>query len=87
MKVVMQPIEILSRFNREGVPYPLKFKIEEPNSGPCMVKVDHILFRSEEKLAGNRMIVFRCQGVVNDTLKVFEIKYETATCRWFLYKI
>lgn len=87
MKVLMQPIEILIRFSKEGIPYPLKFKIEEPDSGPIVVKIDHILFRSEEKLAGNRMFIFRCQGVINNILKVFEIKYETATCRWFLYKI
>jgi hypothetical protein len=43
--------------------------------------------RKEEKLAGNRMLIFLCQSVVAGQEKVFELKYEIATCRWFLYKM
>ena len=83
----MQPLDMVAWFTKEGIPHPVRFKIEVSNSVPAVIKVDHILFRTEEKLAGNRMIIFRCQGIINDTLKIFEIKYELNTCKWFLFKV
>jgi len=46
-----------------------------------------VLFKETEKLAGNIMIVYRCQSLIDDVIKQFEIKYELATCRWILFKI
>lgn len=40
-----------------------------------------------EKLAGNPMLVFRCQSVINNLNKIYEIKFELKTCKWILYKI
>ncbi len=48
-------------FTQEGIPHPLKYKINYEGE-PTVVKVDHILLRTEEKLAGNRLIIFRCQS-------------------------
>lgn len=86
MKVVMQPIEVVASFKLDGMSTPLKFRIMEDDS-PSVITVEQVCFRSEEKLAGNRMITFRCQSTFNGTLKVFELKFEPGTGKWFLYKI
>jgi hypothetical protein len=52
-----------------------------------VIKIDRILLRHVEKLAGNRMLLFRCQSFYGDAERLFEIKYEFNTCKWFLYKI
>ncbi|MGI5901914.1 MAG: hypothetical protein ACOX7U_05515 [Desulfitobacteriia bacterium] len=86
MKKVMKPIEVLAFFNRNGISTPLKFKIEEQGS-PVIITVDQVCFRAEEKLAGNKMITFRCQSTIQGFLKVFELKFEPATGKWFLFRI
>ncbi|OCZ50847.1 hypothetical protein [Dehalobacter sp. TeCB1] len=86
MKVVMKPIEMVAAFNLDGISTPLKFRIKEHDS-LSTITVEHINFRSEEKLAGNKMIIFCCQSTVNGALKVFELKFETCTGKWFLFKI
>lgn len=82
----MQPIEMVARFNEHGIPRPVKFKARFEGV-PIVISIDKIILKTEEKLAGNPMIIFRCQSAINGLLKVFEIKYELSTCKWFLYKM
>jgi hypothetical protein len=42
---------------------------------------------TEEKLAGNKMLIFRCQSEIERELKPYEIKYELGTCKWYLWKM
>lgn len=86
MKVLMQPVEMVARFSQEGSPRPVKYKITFEGE-PIVITIDKVLLKTEEKLAGNRMLLFRCQSLVNGLLKVFELKYELNTCKWFLYKM
>jgi len=83
----MQPIEMIAWFTLEGTPNPIRYRITSTDSSNVVVKVDRVVTRSEEKLAGNRMIIFRCQSRINGLLKQYEIKYELNTCKWYLHKI
>ncbi|KJR49228.1 hypothetical protein UF75_0306 [Desulfosporosinus sp. I2] len=86
MKLLMQPIEMIAWFTQEGIPNPLRYKLTSDGTASIVVKVDRIVTRSEEKIAGNRMILFRCQSEMNGLLKLYELKYELNTCKWYLYK-
>lgn len=87
MKVLMKPIEMIAWFTKDGLPIPLRYRITSEDKSDTVIKVDKILFKEEEKLAGNRMIVYRCESVINDTQRLFELKYELSTCKWYLYKM
>lgn len=87
MKVYMQPIESIVWFTREGVPHPLRYRILTEDKTYQTVKVARVIARTEEKAAGNRMLIFRCEGEINGLLKILELKYEINTCKWYLYKI
>lgn len=92
MKVVMKPIDMIAWSTEDGTLTPLKFRINEEENRKTktskkIIKVNKILLKKEEKLAGNRVLVYRCQSTVNKTEKVYELKYEFSTCKWFLYKI
>lgn len=87
MKVYMQPIESIVWFTRDGIPHPLRYRILSEDETYQIVKVGRVITRTEEKIAGNPMLVFRCEGEINGMLKQFELKYELHSCRWFLYKI
>lgn len=86
MRVLMQPIEMIAWFTLEGIPNPIRYKLASDDDSNAVVKVDRVVTRSEEKLAGNRMFIFRCQSEINGLLKLFELKYELSTCKWYLYK-
>lgn len=87
MKIVMKPIEMIAWFNNTSHPIPLRFRIESEDKTNSVVKIDKIIFKEEEKIAGNRMVIYRCEGIIDDLKRIFELKYELTTCKWFLFKI
>jgi hypothetical protein len=87
MKVIAKPIEVISYTNNKGDIKPLRFRIEGEDSTGKVIKVDNVIIKEREKLAGNSMLVFKCQSLIDDVEKQFEIKYELRTCKWILYKI
>jgi hypothetical protein len=87
MKVLMKPIEMIAWFSKDNYPIPLRYRITSEDESEIVIKVDKILFREEEKLAGNRMYVYRCESVINQVQRIFELKYEISTCKWYLYKM
>lgn len=87
MKVVAKPIEVLSVMDTKGNITPLRLKIEKEDESFQVIKIDKIIDRSKEKLAGNLMIIFNCQSVIDNVEKRYEIKYELNTCKWILFKI
>lgn len=86
MKIVAKPIDMIAVFTKEGVLTPIKFKYCD-DEGKTVVKIERVILREMEKFAGNNMVVFRCQSLINNMQKVYEIKYELATCKWILFKI
>lgn len=87
MKVIMKPIKMIAWFSEDGVPTPVRFNIQQKDESTLTIRIDRITVKREEKLAGNRILVFTCQSTINGTETIYEIKYELTTCRWFLYKI
>ncbi|MDR7856670.1 hypothetical protein [Tissierella sp.] len=87
MKVLMKPIEMIAWFTNDGYPIPLRYRLTDENMSNIVISVNKILFKEEEKIAGNRMVLYRCESVINHTLKLFELKYEIGTCKWFLFKM
>jgi hypothetical protein len=87
VKVVAKSIDVLAIFNKEGVLTPIKFKITGEDEAEVTIKVDRVLTRELEKLAGNKMFVFKCQSAINGVEKVYELKYGLETCKWMLFKI
>ena len=87
MKIIAKPIEVVSWTDTKGNINPVRFKIVNDDESNTVVKIDKVISMDREKLAGNFMLVYKCQSVVNGADKLYEIKYELATCRWILFKI
>ena len=81
MKTLSTPITVLAHFETDGTPHPLRYKLADKE-----IKIEQVLSVTEEKLAGNRMLIFRCQSEIKGELKPFEIKFELGTCKWYLWK-
>ena len=87
MKVVAKPISVVARFPEKGMPEPVKFRLKNEDDSYTNVMIDKIIQSDMEKLAGNLMIVFRCQSLIGGVTKLYELKYELNTCKWVLFKI
>lgn len=83
----MKSVEMIAWFTKDGSPTPIKYKLYLEDNTVAVIKIDKIISRCEEKLAGNRMLIFCCQSVINGVEKIYELKYEINTCKWFIYKI
>ncbi|MDD2476873.1 MAG: hypothetical protein PHI32_13310 [Dysgonamonadaceae bacterium] len=87
MKIVNKPIEMIAWFTDAGSIKPVKFRVKDEEQINKVFKINKIVTKSEEKLAGNRMLIFRCQSAIDGIERLYEIKYELSTCKWILFKI
>lgn len=87
MKVVAKPVEMVAWFEKTGLPHPTKFRFTNDEHVDQVIKIDKIITRDKEKLAGNDMLIFNCQSVVNNVLRNYQLKYELKTMKWILFKI
>ncbi|WP_206812981.1 hypothetical protein [Paradesulfitobacterium ferrireducens] len=82
MKILMKPIEMIAWFNCDGLLRPIRFRVDGE-----VIRVEQVCHITEEKLAGNKMKIYRCQSEIEGQLRPFELKYEVQTSRWFLFKM
>lgn len=87
MKVLALPIEVVSYTDNKGYIKPIRFRMQIDGEHMRVIKIDKIICKDTEKLAGNSMIIYKCQSLIDNVIRQFEIKYEINTCRWILYKI
>ncbi|MBU3114111.1 hypothetical protein [Clostridium lacusfryxellense] len=87
MKVLALPIEMVSYTDNKGAIKPIRFRMQINDEPMQVIKIDKVIVKDIEKLAGNVMLVYKCQSLIDGALKLFEIKYNLATCKWILFKI
>ena len=83
MKVVAKPIQMIAWFNKDGSINPIK--LEE--DGDKVIKVDRVLKAEQERLSGCIMEKFTCSSCINGVEKIFELKYDSKSYKWILFKI
>lgn len=87
MRVVAKQIEVVSWFTQDGIPNPFKFRLKDDKKQWKTYKIEQIIDKDIERLAGNRIYVFICQSEIEGILRKFEIKFELDTCKWILFKM
>lgn len=73
MKVIMEPIEMIAWFNLKGVLMSIKFRLETKNHELTTVKINKVLYHTEEKIAGNPIRTYACNVLVNNVEKSCEL--------------
>lgn len=82
MKILSKEIDVVAAFAKCGNIVPIKFRIDGN-----IVKVDKINLVNDVKFAGEDSKIFRCQSYINNTEKLYELKFVKRTCTWYLYKM
>lgn len=71
----------------KGQVVPLKIKVIDDEGASQTIKVLATRSAEKNKLAGNEMIIFKCQVEVSEIIKEIELGYELLSCIWTLRKI
>lgn len=87
MKVIAKPVEMIVHTNEQGEIRPYRFRVKFGEGPEEVIKVDRVISREMEKLAGNPMILYKCQRQNGEEQQYFELKYELNTCKWILFKM
>lgn len=87
MKTIARYIQMISWTDEQGNINPIRFKLTNDDGSCSVIRVDRVLFKEKEKLAGNPMLIYRCQSVISGIERIFELKYELGTCKWMLFNI
>lgn len=83
--MIAKPIQMIAWFNEDGSINPIRFKVDE--GGDKVIKVDRVLKSEQERLAGSIMEKFTCTSIINGAEKIFEVKYDSKSYKWILFKI
>jgi hypothetical protein len=78
---------MVSYTKSNGETQSIKFRIKLEDELVKVIKIDRIIAKENEKLAGNNMIVFKCQSPMDGVQRLVEVKYELSTCKWMLFKM
>jgi len=87
MKVIAKPVEMIAHTDILGEIRPYRFRVKLDDEPEQVIKVDKVISKSAEKLAGNPMILYKCQSLNGEDLRCFDLKYELNTCRWILFRM
>lgn len=77
--------EMVAWFNKSSILTSVRFKTYNDDT-TSTIKINKILFAEIEKLARNKIIVYRCQSAFNRIEKLYMIKYELCACKWMCFK-
>ncbi len=87
MKTMMKEIEMIAYFTKEGVPMPIKYRISDEQGDLQVVIVDKVVWQRQDKRAGNLMITYACQSFFCGVERLYELRYEASSFKWYLHKI
>ena len=95
MKIVSEPVDMIAKFTSAGdrgekngeKPVPRKFRYTDIAGVSREVRIDRIISADPGIFGGVRAYIYRCQSVIGNTEKIYELKYIIGECRWELYKI
>jgi hypothetical protein len=87
VRILAEPIDAIVIFKGKNKPRPFKFRYCDGDDVIHEIKIDKIIQEEETKIAGIKAFIYRCQSEIDGSIKVYELKYRVAECRWELYKM
>lgn len=87
MRTVMKPIDMIAYHNKQGIPYPVRFKYTEDDDSVVVSIKGVMILEDKRKTYKDGHIVYRVKSVVDDIERVYDILFEQMNLKWYLYKV
>lgn len=87
MKTLAKPVEMISWTEENGKIHPIRFKLSMVDGERQICRVGRIYSNELDKVAGNKMYKITCEIIVNNGMRMCELRYELDSCRWVLFKM
>ena len=94
MRIVSEPVDMIAKFASSGSRASkakktgsCKFRYTDIAGISKEIRIDKIISADLSISGGVRAYIYRCQSVVENVEKIYELKYIIGECRWELYKI
>jgi len=81
------PIEIIIITDVFGNIKPLRFRMQIQQKPYLVVNIDKIKTKNTLKICGIINQVCTCTSIINNIEKIYELRFNTKSCIWVLYKI
>ncbi len=78
------PVDVIATFNVQGRIKPNYIRLEDENHVLQTYKIENIVFSKEENFAGIPVMVFCCNILLDDCMRMIRIKYHIKTHQWVL---
>ena len=72
MRMLMKNVDMICVNSKDGLISPLRFRMTDGRGDTTVVKIDKILIRDEQKIAGNRMLVYKVQSLIGEIEKAHQ---------------
>ncbi len=77
-------VDIVGWFSEKGELNPQHCRLQENRDEYIKMEIQKVLETREEKRGKKRILIYRCQSIVNDCCKEYELTYDVTDCRWEL---
>ena len=87
MRTIQRNIDVIATFRTGEPPEPHRFRVRDRYDNIHEMKIGRILRIDREKVLGDDIWTYRCQGMVGNLERIYEIQYNIPHARWQLVKI
>lgn len=87
MKTIARPIQVVSWTDYEGNIVPVRYKIMNKQGEELEYKITKITSMQETKIAGKDLRIYTALTLLKGEERYCEIRYETKSCRWIMFKV
>ena len=84
MNRIAKTVEMVAWFDDKGKINPVKFRVEA-DEDTKVIKINRVLNREYERIAGNPMWKFTCSSIIDGIESNYNLKYDLMNCKWLLF--
>lgn len=87
MDFVAKPIDVIVLFTYYDRPMPVKFRYVDEEGNKQIVKIEKVLYVTENEIPGVKTLLYQCQSKKGINLYTYQLMFKPDTNRWLLYRI
>lgn len=87
MAILNLPIEVVAIYDSAREIKPIRFYRISSEDTNEFIKIQRIIRRDKEKINGEYITTFTCEVLIDNSRKLYDLRYNHQTEEWFLYKM